>query len=74
MRTFTQEELKSMTKERAMQLVEREVFQATQLFEKLEGAQVLMGNGHHMRQHVAKLAADYMDERFTQAEEIRSRK
>ena len=40
------------------------VYQSTALFERLEGAGLIRGNGHHMSQQVAKFATDLLKERW----------
>lgn len=41
------------------------VYEATALFEQLEGAGLVRGNGHHMRQEVCQFACDLLKERWT---------
>ena len=46
--------------------IENAVYVATELFERLEGAGLVWGNGHHMRQKIAKMAADLVEERWNE--------
>lgn len=44
--------------------ISRSVYKATELLERLEIAGFLVGNGHHMRQAVAKFATDMIRDRW----------
>lgn len=53
-----------MTKEAAVNRISNLVYEATALFERLEGAGLVRGNGHHMRQKVAAFAQEMVEERW----------
>jgi hypothetical protein len=44
--------------------IENAVYKATDLYERLEGAKLVRGNGHHMRQKIAQMASDLLEERW----------
>lgn len=54
----------TMAKDEAASRLSNLVYEATELFERLEGAGLIRGNGHHMRQKVAKFATDLLEERW----------
>jgi len=56
----------SISLERAKVEVENAVYRATDLYERLEGAGLVWGNGHHMRQKIAKMASDLLEERWNE--------
>lgn len=45
-------------------LIRREVYVATQIFETIEGSGLLYGNGHHIRQNLAEHAVDTLKARW----------
>ena len=50
----------SMSSESACASLSTDVYKATELFEQLESAQLVSGNGHHARQHVAYRAVEML--------------
>lgn len=56
--------LDAMTLEQAEGEISRKVYEACQLFERMENRRKVRGNGHHMAQQLAKQAADLMRERW----------
>ena len=71
----TQEELAAMDLESAQAEIESRVYEAAMLFERLENAGRIRGNGHHMAQRVAEVAASLLTERWipnTSGERIRA--
>lgn len=63
-RWYTDEELEKMTADQAAHEISKSVYEASHLFERLEGRRKVRGNGHHIMQKVAKFAEDLMRERF----------
>lgn len=63
-RQYTDEELENMDVERAANEISNVVYEASHLFERLEGKGKVIGNGHHMMQKVSKFAEDLMRDRF----------
>jgi hypothetical protein len=53
-----------MTKEAAVARIGNLVYEATALFERLEGADLVWGNGHHARQKIAAFAQHMIAERW----------
>ena len=60
---YTDEELKKMSLKEARTAISNEVYSGSALFELLEGK--VRGNGHHIRQEVARYAQKLMEERWT---------
>ena len=52
--------LKDMTLKEAMNEVSNEVYLGSAIVEELEHAGKIFGNGHHIRQAIAKFAEDYI--------------
>ena len=48
--------------------IQNEVYKATSLYERLEGENKIIGNGHHMRQEVARFAGELLKERWEKME------
>lgn len=61
---YTEKELAAMTLEMAANEISNAVYLATGLIEKLERAGKVNGNGHHARQHLAKVAEEEMRMRW----------
>lgn len=57
-------DLSKISKDDAMSLVSNQVYAATALLEQLEAAGLLSGNGHHVRQKIAQVAADEVNARW----------
>lgn len=53
-----------MTLSEAQIRIQVNVYKATAIFEVLEGDGLVTGNGHHMRQQIAKAASDLVAERW----------
>lgn len=62
---YTDEQLRAMDLDAAKAEIANAVYEATRLYEYLEthGRRV-RGNGHHMRQRIAKAATDLLEERW----------
>ena len=56
--------LDGLTEDEAVNLIERAVYAASHLFERLEGVGKVRGNGHHMMQQTAAEAGKLMRERW----------
>jgi len=52
--------LLDMTLDQASGALSNNVYASTELFERLESAQLVSGNGHHARQRVAAQAAEWL--------------
>jgi len=63
---YTEEQLKNMSLEDAQAAIGDAVYQASFLFESLEGAGKVSGNGHHIMQKLSVHAQDVMAERWTE--------
>lgn len=61
---FDRNFLDNMTREEASSAIEQAVYEACHLFERLEGANKVRGNGHHMMQTIAAEAGKLMRERW----------
>lgn len=64
MREYTSEELKAMTLREVQVEISNRVYACTGFLEDLEHAKKIFGNGHHMRQIVAKYAEDLIEQRW----------
>lgn len=53
-----------MTLEQAAARISNEVYNATALVEQLEGAGLIRGNGHHIRQKMAAMCEELFRERW----------
>lgn len=53
-----------MTLEAAKAELSNRIYAATALYEELEGAGFITGNGHHARQHVVALALEDLERRW----------
>jgi len=58
------EVIREMTLEDACARISASVYQATAIFERLEAAGLVIGNGHHARQKVAEMAVAELRERW----------
>jgi hypothetical protein len=56
--------LAGLTQEQAAALVEQAAYKACHLFERLEAAGKVRGNGHHLMQQIATEAGKLMRERW----------
>lgn len=63
-RWFNERFLSTVTKELAISEIQNAVYQASHLFERLEGVGKIRGNGHHLMQEVASKAKELMEERW----------
>ena len=54
-------------KAEAINMIERSVYEACALFEQLELAGKVRGNGHHMAQNIAEQAGKLMQERWIES-------
>jgi len=61
---FTDEEIDNMSQEDAVLAIEKAVYKATYLFERLEMRKKVWGNGHHIRQNSATQIGNIMKERW----------
>jgi hypothetical protein len=61
-----------MTMKEAEAKISNDVYKATLLIEQLEGAGLILGDGHHMRQAVAAFAANLVRERWKNKSETGS--
>ena len=61
--------LENMSLSEAITQIMNHVYTETGLYESLEGAQKVHGNGHHIRQEMARLAGKMMFERWSDKEE-----
>jgi hypothetical protein len=61
---FTKEQLNAMTKSQAIANIGNVIYEASSLFEQLEGYGKCIGNGHHIRQEVSEFAQKLMSDRF----------
>ncbi len=59
---FDKEWLAELTQEQAEHFIRRAAEQATHLFERLEGAGKIRGNGWHLQQEVGEKAASLVKE------------
>lgn len=57
-----------MTLQEAVAEIGNAVYAATDLYERLEGAGLINGNGHHMRQKVADFAQELLRQRWLDEE------
>jgi hypothetical protein len=70
MRTYTQEEIEQMDLETAQAELSNNLYEASRLIEQLEytknkeGNKRISGNGHHIRQQIAKFGTDLLAERL----------
>ena len=64
MKIYTQEELDNMDLDTAMVEISNHAYEATQLFEILEGKGKVSGNGHHIRQEVCAFVQKLMREHW----------
>jgi len=64
MNYFTSEEIKNMDLNKAKNELSNAVYQATFLIEMLESVGKVRGNGHHIRQKLAKMVEDFLGERW----------
>ncbi len=53
--------------EGAKVLVSKLVYQAAIVFEAMESASLIRGNGHHMAQNISRQAVNLLEERWTGA-------
>ena len=70
MNTFWEQEkqrLAALDKTKAETEVFQLVYDATAMIERLESVGRITGNGHHIRQDIAKYAADKLAERLREA-------
>lgn len=63
---FDKEYVASLTKEMAIAEISNRVYDACHLFERLEGIQKVVGNGHHMMQAIAGEAEKLLVERWVE--------
>jgi hypothetical protein len=64
MRPITVEDCKTMGLEFARAEISNRVYEAARLFETLECAKRVRGNGHHLAQDVAGYAAQRLEDRW----------
>jgi len=67
---FTDEEIDNMSQEDAVLAIEKAVYKATDLFERLEFRKKVWGNGHHIRQNAATQIGEMMKTRWRKKEEF----
>lgn len=67
MKTYTEEQLKTMTWREAEAELSNLVYSATFLIERLEYAGKVRGNGHHVRQEIVEFATEKLKERWIDA-------
>lgn len=60
MMLYSNEELENMDLETAKTEISNKVYEVTRLFESLETKGKILGNGHHIRQRIAVVAAQEM--------------
>jgi len=53
-----------LTLEEAESELGNDVYAATELIERLEGAGLIDGNGHHIRQQISRFATELMKQRW----------
>lgn len=53
-----------MTLDDAKSDLSKAVYAATDIIERLEGAGLIAGNGHHLRQELARHAVDVLEKRW----------
>lgn len=58
------------TKEEAKRKISVAVYAATGIVERLEAEGVIIGNGHHIRQKIAAMAAELVAERWAEPEAV----
>ena len=63
-RKYTNDELNKMTLTDACTEISNAVYENTRLIELLEGVRKIRGNGHHVRQNIAKYAKNILIERW----------
>jgi len=64
MMQYTPEEVKNMDKETFIDMLMNNIYEATDMIELGEGAGLLFGNGHHMRQKVCNAAKKIVKEQW----------
>ena len=64
MKYYSADEIKKMSQRNAEVEIVNNVYSACLLFERLEDAGKIRGNGHHMAQEIAQKAEDLMKERW----------
>ena len=61
---YTQAQLQALSKADIKNLVGNLMYENALIFERLENAGIVHGNGHHMAQEMARKAQDMIDERW----------
>jgi len=61
---FDKDYLSGLTQEQAVNIIEQAAYDACHLFERLEAAGKVRGNGHHMMQAIGAEAGKLMRERW----------
>ena len=71
MHNYTDQQLQDMTLEDAKRIIENEVYKVTGIVERLEyvrdtesNERKIIGNGHHIRQEMAAMAAKIVERRW----------
>jgi hypothetical protein len=70
MRDLTVEQLKTMDKDQIRVEIGNRIYEAAILFERLESAGAIRGNGHHIAQAIALHAQEVFDERWVLGETV----
>lgn len=66
-KAYTLDDAKAMSLDDAKRAIERNIYEAAALLEKLEQCGKCYGNGHHARQKLATLAAEEIESRWKSA-------
>lgn len=69
MEEYTFEELEKMDLDKVVAVVSNQVYHASLIFERLENAGKIKGNGHHVAQKVAAFAEEMVKERWIEKKE-----
>jgi hypothetical protein len=73
MRTYSDQELADMTMEHATTAICNAIYETALFYERLEGAGKITGNGHHMAQELASVAAAMLRDRWIAPEPEKSK-
>jgi len=65
MKHKTAQQISNMSLEEAKLYIEKMVYEATKAIETLENCGKCMGNGHHVRQKLAQIASQELEDRWT---------
>ncbi len=64
MKTYTSEEFRKMNFEEIEEIVGKTMYRAGSIFEFLEGAGKIYGNGHHIAQKISEDATNLLKKRW----------